>query len=70
VREEPGGHLRFLVNLRQRPSDTEWRTFEQVVESTVGDDFEVAIEFVDQIPAAPNGKLQYVIPLPREKTAA
>jgi phenylacetate-coenzyme A ligase PaaK-like adenylate-forming protein len=70
VREEPGGQLRFLVNLRQRPSDTEWRTFEQVVESTVGDDFEVAIEFVDQIPAAPNGKLQYVIPLPREKTAA
>ena len=70
VREEPGGHLRFLVNLRQRPSDTEWRTFEKVVESTVGDDFEVAIEFVDQIPMAPNGKLQYVIPLPREKTAA
>ncbi len=70
VREEPGGHLRFLVNLRQRPSDTEWRTFEQVVESTVGDDFEVAIEFVDQIPTAPNGKLQYVIPLAREKTAA
>jgi phenylacetate-CoA ligase len=70
VREEPGGHLRFLVNLRQRPSDTEWRTFEKVVESTVGDDFEVAIEFVDQIPMAPNGKLQYLIPLPREKTAA
>ena len=40
------------------------------VESTVGDDFEVAIEFVDQIPTAPNGKLQYVIPLAREKTAA
>jgi phenylacetate-CoA ligase len=70
VREEPGGQLRFLVNLRQRPSDTEWRTFEKVVESTVGDDFEVAIEFVDQIPMAPNGKLQYLIPLPREKTAA
>ncbi len=70
VREEPGGHLRFLVNLRQRPSDAEWRTFERVVESTVGDDFEVAIEFVDQIPVAPNGKLQYLIPLPREKSAA
>ncbi len=70
VREEPGGQLRFLVNLRQRPSESEWRTFEKVVESTVGDDFEVAIEFVDQIPMAPNGKLQYLIPLPREKTAA
>jgi phenylacetate-CoA ligase len=46
VREEPGGHLRFLVNLRQRPSDAEWRTFEQIVESTVGDDFEIAVEFV------------------------
>ena len=70
VREEPGGQLRFLVNLRQRPSDTQWRTFEEIVESTVGDDFEVAIEFVDQIPMAPNGKLQYVVPLPREKSAA
>jgi phenylacetate-CoA ligase len=70
VREEPGGQLRFLVNLRQRPSETEWRTFEKVVESTVGDDFEVAIEFVDQIPMAPNGKLQYLIPLPRERSAA
>jgi phenylacetate-CoA ligase len=70
VREEPGGQLRFLVNLRQRPSDTEWRTFEEIVESTVGDDFEVAIEFVDQIPMAPNGKLQYLIPLPRERSAA
>lgn len=70
VREEPGGQLRFLVNLRQRPSDTEWRTFEQIVESTVGDDFEIAIEFVDQIPMAPNGKLQYLIPLTREKSAA
>jgi hypothetical protein len=70
VREEPGGHLRFLVNLRQRPSETEWLRFEKVVESTVGADFEIAIEFVDQIPVAPNGKLQYLIPLPREKTAA
>jgi phenylacetate-CoA ligase len=70
VREEPGGQLRFLVNLRQRPSDTEWRTFEEIVESTVGADFEVAIEFVDQIPMAPNGKLQYLIPLPRERSAA
>jgi hypothetical protein len=70
VREEPGGQLRFLVNLRQRPSDTQWRTVEQIVESTVGDDFEVAIEFVDQIPMAPNGKLQFLVPLPREKSAA
>jgi phenylacetate-CoA ligase len=70
VREEPGGQLRFLVNLRQRPSDTQWRTFEQIVESEVGNDFEIAIEFVDQIPMAPNGKLQFLVPLQREKTAA
>lgn len=70
VREEPGRQLRFLVDLRQRPSDAQWRTFEQIVESTVGDDFEIAIEFVDQIPMAPNGKLQFLVPLPREKSAA
>ncbi len=70
VREEPGGQLRFLVNLRQRPSDTQWHQFEEIVESTVGDDFEIAIEFVDRIPMAPNGKLQFLVPLPREKSAA
>jgi phenylacetate-CoA ligase len=70
VREEPGGQLRFLVNLRQRPSDAQWHTFSEIVETTIGGDFEIAIEFVDQIPMAPNGKLQFLVPLPREKSAA
>lgn len=70
VREEPEGRLRFLVNLRQQPSDAQWHRFEEIVESTVGSDFHVAIEFVDQIPMAPNGKLQFLVPLPRERSAA
>ena len=40
-------------------------TVTEVVESSVGGDFEIAIEIVDQIPMAPNGKLQFLVPLPR-----
>jgi phenylacetate-CoA ligase len=71
VREEPGGHLRFLVDARQPPSPDERETLAEIVESSVGSDFEIAIEIVDQIPMAPNGKLQFLVPLPRsEPTAA
>jgi phenylacetate-CoA ligase len=71
VREEPGGHLRFLVDVRQPPSADERHTPTEIVESSVGSDFEIAIEIVDQIPMAPNGKLQFLVPLPpSEQTAA
>jgi phenylacetate-CoA ligase len=71
VREEPGGHLRFLVDVRRPPYEAERHTLTEIVESSVGSDFEIAIEIVDQIPMAPNGKLQFLVPLPRsEQTAA
>lgn len=71
VREEPGHHLRFLVDARRPPSDVQRHTLTEIVESSVGSDFEIAIEIVDQIPMAPNGKLQFLVPLPRgEQTAA
>ena len=65
VREEPGRHLRFLVDARRPPSEVQRETLTEVVESSVGGDFEIAIEIVDQIPMAPNGKLQFLVPLPR-----
>ncbi|CAN5901592.1 AMP-binding protein [soil metagenome] len=71
VREEPGRHLRFLVDVRRPPSEVQRHTLTEIVESSVGADFEVAIEIVDRIPMAPNGKLQFLVPLPRdEQTAA
>ncbi len=71
VREEPGRHLRFLVDARRPPSDVQRHTLTAIVESSVGADFEIAIELVDQIPMAPNGKLQFLVPLPStEQTAA
>jgi hypothetical protein len=46
-------------------------TLTEIVESSIGSDFEIAIEIVDQIPNAPNGKLQFLVPLPpSEKSAA
>jgi phenylacetate-CoA ligase len=71
VREEPGRQLRFLVDVRRTPSEVQRHTLTEIVESSVGSDFEVAIEIVDRIPMAPNGKLQFLVPLPRdEQTAA
>jgi phenylacetate-CoA ligase len=63
VREEPGGQLRFLLATRRTPSTTEGDTLSQIVHASVGRDFNVTIEIVDQIPAAPNGKLQFLVPL-------
>ena len=70
VREEPGRHLRFLVDVRQPPSEMQRHTLTEIVESSVGSDFEIAIEIVDQIPMAPNGKLQFLVPLPRGEQSA
>ena len=70
VREEPGRHLRFLVDARQPPSEVQRHTLTEIVESSVGADFEIAIELVDQIPMAPNGKLQFLVPLPRSEQSA
>jgi hypothetical protein len=63
--------LRFLVDVRRPPSDVQRHTLTEIVESSIGSDFEIAIEIVDQIPNAPNGKLQFLVPLPpSEKSAA
>jgi phenylacetate-CoA ligase len=70
VREEPGRHLRFLVDVRRPPSEVQRDTLTEIVESSVGEDFEIAIEYVDQIPMAPNGKLQFLVPLPRSEQSA
>jgi phenylacetate-CoA ligase len=63
VREEPGHQLRFLLDIRRQPSDDQRNALTRSVESAVGQDFRVAFEVVDQIPPAPSGKLQFVVPL-------
>jgi phenylacetate-CoA ligase len=63
VREEPGRRLRFLINVRRPPSDDQRNELTLSVESAVGQEFQIAFEVVDRIPAAPSGKLQFVVPL-------
>ncbi len=63
VREEPGRRLRFLLNVRRPPSEDQRSALTVSVESAVGQDFEIAFEVVDRIPAAPSGKLQFLVPL-------
>jgi phenylacetate-CoA ligase len=63
VREEPGHHLRFLLDVRRPPSADQHRALRNSVETAVGQDFHIELEFVDHIPNAPTGKLQYLVPL-------
>jgi phenylacetate-CoA ligase len=63
VREEPGRQLRFLLDVRQPPTPAQQTRLRTSVETAVGEDWEVEFEFVDRIPNAPTGKLQYVVPL-------
>ncbi|MGH3742941.1 MAG: phenylacetate--CoA ligase family protein, partial [Micromonosporaceae bacterium] len=63
VREEPGQRLRVLLEARRAPSTVQWDRLTEMVESGVGPEFRFAIEIVDQIPVAPNGKLQFLVPL-------
>ncbi len=63
VREEPGRRLRFLLEVRRPPSEDQRRGLALTVESAMGPDFQVAFEEVSRIPAAPSGKLQFLVPL-------
>jgi phenylacetate-CoA ligase len=63
VREEPGRRLRFLLEVRRPPSEDQRRGLALTVESAMGQDFQVAFEEVSRIPAAPSGKLQFLVPL-------
>ncbi len=63
VREEPGRRLRFLIDLRRTPSESQRTALTVSVESAVGQDFQIAFEVVDRIPPAPSGKQQFVVPL-------
>jgi len=65
VREEPGQRLRFLLNVRRPPSESQRNALTGSVESALGGDFRIAFEYVDEIPMTPSGKLQYLVPLVR-----
>ncbi|HEU5039218.1 MAG TPA: hypothetical protein VFT84_00255 [Gemmatimonadales bacterium] len=64
VREEPGRTLRFLIVARHAPTPSQLANLTRSVELGIGTDFRTELEFVEEIPAAPSGKLQYVVPLP------
>ena len=63
VREEPGRLLRFLIVARRQPTESQLANLSRSVEQGVGSDFRPVLDFVDDIPAAPTGKWQDVVPL-------
>jgi hypothetical protein len=54
-----------LLDARQPPSEAQHNALAQELQLGVGPDFQIALEIVDQIPIAPNGKLQFIVPLAR-----
>jgi phenylacetate-CoA ligase len=65
IQEEPGRVLRVLLAVRHLPSETQRTTLTQMLHSGIGPEFNIAVEIVEQIPLAPSGKLQFLLPLPR-----
>jgi hypothetical protein len=65
VREEQGRVLRVLINARSIPSEMQRNSLSNMLRSGIGPDFEIALETVEQIPAAPSGKLQFLVPIAR-----
>jgi phenylacetate-CoA ligase len=63
VREEPGRQLRFLINVRRPPSEGQRNALTRSAESAFGEDYRLHFDYVDRIPDAPNGKLQFLVPL-------
>jgi phenylacetate-CoA ligase len=63
VREEAGNRLRFLIIARRAPSDAQREGLRRTLEDELGRHFQITIDLIDEIPEAPNGKLQYLIPL-------
>lgn len=63
VREELGRRLRLLIEARRSASESQREGLRQILEEGLGGHFGVTIEVVDEIPEAPNGKLQYLVPL-------
>lgn len=63
VREESGGQLRFLLDVRRVPSEEQRTSLVRTLHSGLGSEFHIHLEMVDQIPSAPSGKLQFLVPL-------
>jgi len=69
VREEPGRRLHFLLQPRRRPSDAQRLALADSIEAAIGQEFRISFEDVAEIPTAPSGKLQFLVPLPPDRSA-
>lgn len=70
VREEPGSRLHFLLQPRRPPSDAQRIALAETVEAAMGPEFRISFQDVEEIPAAPSGKLQFLVPLPAAQSAS
>jgi phenylacetate-CoA ligase len=64
VREQENGVLCALVVPKRPPDEMERRTLLRQLHEVSGGEFTIELELRDELPLAPTGKFQYVVPLP------
>jgi hypothetical protein len=69
VREQENGVLRALVEPKRLPDETERRTLLHRLHEVTGGEFAIELELRDELPLAPTGKFQYVVPVPKARIA-
>ena len=63
VHEEEGEKLRVLLEVRHAPSENERARLLEYLRDVTRRHYEIALDIVREIPPAPNGKHQYVVPM-------
>jgi hypothetical protein len=62
VQEREGGVLCVLVVAARLPTEAERRALIGQLREVTGGEFTIELEFRDELPLAPTGKFQYVVP--------
>jgi phenylacetate-CoA ligase len=63
VHEAADGLLRILVEPRREPHSQDTTQLLAAIERTIGSVFTLQLELIEELPLAPNGKFQFVLPL-------
>ncbi len=66
LREEQPRRLHILIERRRSPIDDEKALLLAKLTDAIGPGFTLNLAYVEEIPVAPNGKRQFIVPLPRE----
>lgn len=68
IRERAVGDLLVSIIARRQPTESESERLKKTYEALLGDEFKIALTLVAELPLAPSGKFQTLVPLANEST--